>query len=256
MIRCPRCGYENPDEVNFCERCRYPLSSNLTVSTKCPRCGYENAPNAEVCERCRYPLRVSSFKVENEEKPSKEPYLRVKDGALYLTIGVFFLILSMPSINFLIQNVLSFVSVIFLGLGTGSYSLGFRLLGEKGFKGPSLSSFLLLPGFLLLLSGIGVVELNVTKLNLSDLSKNPLAVALIDLGFLLFLIGGIGITVGVYRLSKILNRQGLRLGSIVSLVGFVSFILFPELGFLLIGGQFLIFLELRTILNEMERKVT
>ncbi|MEM3680935.1 MAG: zinc ribbon domain-containing protein, partial [Metallosphaera sp.] len=60
----------------------------------------------------------------------------------------------------------------------------------------------------------------------------------------------------VYRLSKILNRQGLRLGSIVSLVGFVSFILFPELGFLLIGGQFLIFLELRTILNEMERKVT
>ncbi|MCG3109032.1 hypothetical protein L3N51_01322 [Metallosphaera sp. J1] len=164
-------------------------------------------------------------------------------------IGVLFLLLTLPSINPLIQSIFGLISVVFLGMGTGSYSVALRLFDER-LRSSSLLSFLLLPGFLLLVSGIGIVELNVTKLNLTALGKNPLAVVLIDLGFVLFLVGGLGITVGVYRIANALTRPALKVGAILTMVGLISFLLLPELGFLLMGGQFLIYLESRTLFQK------
>ncbi|AWR98982.1 zinc ribbon domain-containing protein [Metallosphaera hakonensis] len=252
MKKCPRCGYENPDTVQLCERCRYPLSTATQsymppTPMKCPRCGYENQGNAATCERCRYPLRIGTFELEEERvEQSPEPFLRFRDGALYLVIGVLFLFLSIPPVNQILQDVLSLISVVFLGLSTGSYSVGFRLMGKE-LRSQSILSLLLLPGFLFLVSGIGVVNVNVTKLNISELSKNPLAVGLIDLGFILFLIGGIALSMGMYKLGNMLGRSPIKIASILTLIGIVAFFVIPELEFLLIGGQFLIYLEFRNL---------
>ncbi|MCY0861216.1 MAG: zinc ribbon domain-containing protein [Metallosphaera prunae] len=259
MKRCPRCGYENSDSATICERCRYPLTlSSESFSSKCPRCGYENPPGASICERCRYPLKIVPFQVEEtrrEDRPREESMTRLRDGALYLTIGVLFLLISLTPINTLVQSIFGLVSVVFLGMGTGSYSVAFRLFDEK-LRNSSLLSFLLLPGFLLLVSGIGVVELNVAKLNLTDLSKNPLAVILIDLGFILFVIGGLGITIGVYKIANAITSSRLKVGALLSLIGLISFLLLPELGFLFMGGQFLIYLESRTLIHGNRRRST
>ena len=45
-MRCSNCGYENPQDVAFCENC----GSKLTWT--CPGCGAENPPNSAFCENC------------------------------------------------------------------------------------------------------------------------------------------------------------------------------------------------------------
>src|SRR5712691_1430003 len=45
-MRCPSCGFENPEGMNFCEECRAKL-----VQT-CPSCGQELRPTAKFCGKC------------------------------------------------------------------------------------------------------------------------------------------------------------------------------------------------------------
>jgi ribosomal protein L40E len=76
LMKCPRCGYENPPNAHLCEKCRYPLFPNTEepyTDRKCPRCGYENPPNAHLCEKCRYPLNVPVVKFQGESKPEVPP---------------------------------------------------------------------------------------------------------------------------------------------------------------------------------------
>lgn len=105
MKVCPRCGYSNPDNAEFCERCRYYLSntpyapiSNQTIyplnlpqlppqptipqNTKvCPRCGYVNPANANFCANCGYALHaippvITNQNLARQKRNVRFPYLK------------------------------------------------------------------------------------------------------------------------------------------------------------------------------------
>jgi class 3 adenylate cyclase/tetratricopeptide (TPR) repeat protein len=45
-MRCPSCGFENPEGMKFCGRCASALSP------RCPQCGFENPPGFAFCGQC------------------------------------------------------------------------------------------------------------------------------------------------------------------------------------------------------------
>ncbi len=45
-MRCPSCGFENPEVMKFCVKCATPLSPH------CPQCGFENPPGSVFCGQC------------------------------------------------------------------------------------------------------------------------------------------------------------------------------------------------------------
>src|SRR5229473_2706704 len=49
-MRCPSCGFENPEGMNFCGKCASPLSP------RCPQCGFENPPGFAFSGKCAAPL--------------------------------------------------------------------------------------------------------------------------------------------------------------------------------------------------------
>jgi class 3 adenylate cyclase/tetratricopeptide (TPR) repeat protein len=57
-MRCPSCGFDNPEGLKFCGDCGTP------VTTPCPRCGFANPPGFKFCGDCGVALgpapRISS----------------------------------------------------------------------------------------------------------------------------------------------------------------------------------------------------
>src|SRR5690348_14682756 len=51
-MRCPSCGFENPEGGKFCHECGTALQS------RCPQCEAENPPLAKFCGACGTALRV------------------------------------------------------------------------------------------------------------------------------------------------------------------------------------------------------
>jgi class 3 adenylate cyclase len=45
-MRCPSCGFENPDGLKFCNECGAPLRM------PCAQCGFVNQPQAKFCGEC------------------------------------------------------------------------------------------------------------------------------------------------------------------------------------------------------------
>jgi class 3 adenylate cyclase len=45
-MRCPSCGFENPEGLKFCNDCGAPLQ------VRCPQCGFANQPRARFCGEC------------------------------------------------------------------------------------------------------------------------------------------------------------------------------------------------------------
>jgi predicted ATPase/class 3 adenylate cyclase len=45
-MHCPRCGFENPEGMNFCGHCGTALCEG------CPHCGFENPPGFAFCGKC------------------------------------------------------------------------------------------------------------------------------------------------------------------------------------------------------------
>ena len=45
-MHCPRCGFANPEGMNFCGRC------GTALSTGCPHCGFANPPGFAFCGKC------------------------------------------------------------------------------------------------------------------------------------------------------------------------------------------------------------
>jgi hypothetical protein len=45
-MHCPRCGFANPEGMNFCGRC------GIALSAGCPHCGFENPPGFAFCGKC------------------------------------------------------------------------------------------------------------------------------------------------------------------------------------------------------------
>jgi hypothetical protein len=45
-MRCPSCGFENPEGLKFCNECGTPLRM------QCVQCGFANQPQAKFCGEC------------------------------------------------------------------------------------------------------------------------------------------------------------------------------------------------------------
>jgi class 3 adenylate cyclase/tetratricopeptide (TPR) repeat protein len=45
-MRCPHCGFENPEGLKFCGECGTPLTA------PCPKCGFANSPQFKFCGDC------------------------------------------------------------------------------------------------------------------------------------------------------------------------------------------------------------
>jgi class 3 adenylate cyclase/tetratricopeptide (TPR) repeat protein len=45
-MRCPSCGFDNPEGMNFCGRC------GTKLTPRCPQCGFENPPGFAFCGQC------------------------------------------------------------------------------------------------------------------------------------------------------------------------------------------------------------
>src|SRR5687767_366710 len=45
-MHCSRCGFENPEGMNFCGKCAAPLRP------RCPQCAFENPSGFQFCGRC------------------------------------------------------------------------------------------------------------------------------------------------------------------------------------------------------------
>jgi class 3 adenylate cyclase/rubredoxin len=55
-MRCPSCGFENPEGTKFCGECGTP------VENRCPQCGFENLPLSKFCRDCGTPLGESGMR--------------------------------------------------------------------------------------------------------------------------------------------------------------------------------------------------
>ena len=53
-MKCPKCQFENPDEMQFCVEC----GSKLEL--KCPECGFGNLPTFKFCGKCGQNLSLPS----------------------------------------------------------------------------------------------------------------------------------------------------------------------------------------------------
>jgi class 3 adenylate cyclase/tetratricopeptide (TPR) repeat protein len=58
-MRCPRCGFENPEGMKFCGQCASPLGR------RCPQCGFDNPQGFAFCGQCATPL--------TEQPPAPRP---------------------------------------------------------------------------------------------------------------------------------------------------------------------------------------
>jgi hypothetical protein len=61
-MRCPSCGFDNPEGLKFCGECGTP------VTVPCPRCGFANPPQFKFCGDCGASLILAS-------RPSSTPSL-------------------------------------------------------------------------------------------------------------------------------------------------------------------------------------
>jgi TOMM system kinase/cyclase fusion protein len=69
-MRCTSCGFENPEEMNFCLECAAPLTH------RCPGCGFESPPQAKFCGKCATPLTgQSSVQSSGSRVPPPRPLI-------------------------------------------------------------------------------------------------------------------------------------------------------------------------------------
>ncbi|HJY81628.1 MAG TPA: zinc-ribbon domain-containing protein [Candidatus Binatia bacterium] len=62
-MRCPSCGFENPEGMNFCEEC------GTKLARVCPSCGHEVRPAARVCGNCAASL-ITEVQSPRSQVPS------------------------------------------------------------------------------------------------------------------------------------------------------------------------------------------
>ncbi|TET14907.1 MAG: zinc-ribbon domain-containing protein [Dehalococcoidia bacterium] len=65
-MKCPKCGYENPKGVKFCNSCGTELKPKLV----CPQCGQKNPQRSKFCNACGHSLVEAA---PETPQPSPEP---------------------------------------------------------------------------------------------------------------------------------------------------------------------------------------
>jgi class 3 adenylate cyclase len=66
-MRCPSCGFENPEGMKFCGQCASPLGR------RCPQCGFENPAGFAFCGQCATPLTEPPAASPPQAPPSYTP---------------------------------------------------------------------------------------------------------------------------------------------------------------------------------------
>src|SRR5206468_7375418 len=66
-MRCPSCGFENPEGIKFCGQCAAPLKR------RCLQCGFENPPGFKFCGECAAPLGAAAPVPAQQPAPVPEP---------------------------------------------------------------------------------------------------------------------------------------------------------------------------------------
>jgi class 3 adenylate cyclase len=51
-MRCPSCGFENPEALKFCGDCGRKLAEQAAPKLRCGSCGFENQPGVKFCSEC------------------------------------------------------------------------------------------------------------------------------------------------------------------------------------------------------------
>jgi len=69
-MRCPSCGFENPEGMNFCGRC------GTQLSPRCPHCDFENPPGFAFCGKCGASLAEPTPAARSPSLTGTTPRLR------------------------------------------------------------------------------------------------------------------------------------------------------------------------------------
>jgi len=57
MVLCPKCGFQNPQNIKFCGNCATSLQ--VQGGVVCPKCGTSNTAGAKFCNNCGNPLQAT-----------------------------------------------------------------------------------------------------------------------------------------------------------------------------------------------------
>src|SRR5437899_3153767 len=66
-MRCPSCGFDNPEGMKFCGECGTPFKN------RCPQCGFENLPRFKFCGECGSPLALRSSASQTADAGLRTP---------------------------------------------------------------------------------------------------------------------------------------------------------------------------------------
>ena len=91
---CPRCKFQNPDGVQYCQKCGFKLFHQQTIDGKiCPNCGKLNALDQSRCSNCYYDLSNVQVQHQTTKLATKMTYhsksLWVVVITLLITLGLF-----------------------------------------------------------------------------------------------------------------------------------------------------------------------
>jgi len=235
MKICPRCGYENPDDAQFCLKCHYPLfmlsnqsnvNSNASVKI-CPRCGYQNPPNAFFCEKCHYPLfqiRETNVTLEERKETVKQERKETKIDTIvfeYLLTSSIIYIISFNFFSFfpIYMAVLNALATMFLSLGIDKVKIKWYY-------------------HLVNLSPIGLFLVTI----------NP------SIGFLIFSASGIFIS-DLMRIFFLIEKDEIfRVAYIIFIIGYIGGILFSVAYEMISVGYLVLIMESIMRINEDRKK--
>ena len=75
-MRCASCGFENPDEMKFCEEC------GTTLRQVCPSCGQPVRPTAKFCGACGTTLEAAGKPLQPRAASAKARPAQERRGVL------------------------------------------------------------------------------------------------------------------------------------------------------------------------------
>lgn len=72
---CPRCKAENPNNVQYCQKCGFKLFDTQTIDCKiCPNCGKLNALDQATCSNCHYDLSHVQVEQQTQKQFTTSPH--------------------------------------------------------------------------------------------------------------------------------------------------------------------------------------
>ena len=235
MKICPRCGYENPDDAQFCLKCHYPLfmqSGQINVVSNssvkiCPRCGYQNPPNAFFCEKCHYPLfqiRETNISLDERNETVEQENKKTK-----IDITVFEYLLTSSIIYIISFNLFPFFQ-IYMAVLNALATIFLSLVIDKA----KVSWYY----YLVNLSPVGLFLFTINHY----------------IGLLIFSLSGIFIGDLMRMLFLAEKDEIFRIAYIIFFIGYIGGLLFSILYDMISAGYLVLIMESIRRINESRKK--